>query len=106
MSGEKGQRFVRVDAARLDTLMTLIGELVIARGRLQDIARRSANPALSETVLNASRLIGNLQTEITTARMVPVGQAFGFCTLKVVMAGPSVAMDSLVLLNGSSLPSR
>jgi len=76
MSGEKGQRFVRVDAARLDTLMTLIGELVIARGRLQDIARRSANPALSETVLNASRLIGNLQTEITTARMVPVGQAF------------------------------
>jgi two-component system chemotaxis sensor kinase CheA len=56
--------------------MTLIGELVIARGRLQDIARKSANPALSETVLNASRLIGNLQTEITTARMVPVGQAF------------------------------
>jgi two-component system chemotaxis sensor kinase CheA len=76
MSGEKGQRFVRVDAARLDSLMTLIGELVIVRGRLQDIARKSPNPALSETVLNASRLIGNLQTEITTARMVPVGQAF------------------------------
>jgi len=76
ISGEKGQRFVRVDAARLDSLMTLIGELVIARGRLQDIARKSSNPALSETVLNASRLIGNLQTEITTARMVPVGQAF------------------------------
>jgi two-component system chemotaxis sensor kinase CheA len=74
--GEKGQRFVRVDANRLDSLMTLIGELVIARGRLQDIARKSSNPALSETVLNASRLIGSLQTEITTARMVPVGQAF------------------------------
>lgn len=73
---DKGQRFVRVDAARLDSLMTLIGELVIARGRLQDISRKSVNPALSETVLNASRLIGNLQTEITTARMVPVGQAF------------------------------
>jgi len=74
--GEKGQRFVRVDANRLDSLMNLIGELVIARGRLQDIARKSSNPALSETVLNASRLIGSLQTEITTARMVPVGQAF------------------------------
>lgn len=73
---DKGQRFVRVDAARLDSLMTLIGELVIARGRLQDIARKASNAALSETVLNASRLIGNLQTEITTARMVPVGQAF------------------------------
>ena len=73
---DKAHRFVRVDAARLDTLMTLIGELVIARGRLQDVARKVADPVLSEVVLNASRLIGNLQTEITTARMVPVGQAF------------------------------
>jgi two-component system, chemotaxis family, sensor kinase CheA len=73
---DKAHRFVRVDAARLDTLMTLIGELVIARGRLQDVARKAANPVLSEVLLNASRLIGSLQTEITTARMVPVGQAF------------------------------
>ena len=73
---DKAHRFVRVDAARLDTLMTLIGELVIARGRLQDVARKATNPTLSEIVLNASRLIGSLQTEITTARMVPVGQAF------------------------------
>ncbi|MEO8577321.1 MAG: chemotaxis protein CheA [Gemmatimonadales bacterium] len=75
-SPEKAHRFVRVDAERLDTLMTLIGELVIARGRLQEVARKSSNPALTEAVLQASRLIGNLQTEITTARMVPVGQAF------------------------------
>ena len=76
LQAEKAHRFVRVDAERLDTLMTLIGELVIARGRLQDVARKSSNPALTEAVLQASRLIGNLQTEITTARMVPVGQAF------------------------------
>lgn len=74
--GEKHQRSLRVDASRLDTLMTLIGELVIARGRLEDVARKAGNPALSEAVLQASRLIGSLQTEITTARMVPVGQAF------------------------------
>lgn len=74
--GEKNQRSVRVDARRLDTLMTLIGELVIARGRLEEIARKAGSPALSEAVLQASRLIGNLQTEVTTARMVPVGQAF------------------------------
>lgn len=73
---EKTQRSVRVDAERLDTLMNLIGELVIARGRLQEVARKAANPAFSEAVLHASKLIGNLQTEITTARMVPVGQAF------------------------------
>ncbi|MEO5587937.1 MAG: chemotaxis protein CheA [Gemmatimonadaceae bacterium] len=76
VNADRTQRFVRVDAVRLDSLMTLIGELVIARGRLQDVARRAANPALSETVLEVSRLIGHLQTEITTARMVPVSQAF------------------------------
>lgn len=75
-SPEKNQRSIRVDANRLDTLMTLIGELVIARGRLQEVARKEGNVAFSEAVLQASRLIGSLQTEITTARMVPVGQAF------------------------------
>jgi two-component system chemotaxis sensor kinase CheA len=75
-TAERQHRFVRVDADRLDTLMTLIGELVIARGRLHDVSRRIGSPALSEAVLQASKLIGNLQTEITTARMVPVGQAF------------------------------
>lgn len=73
---DKQHRFIRVDAQRLDTLMNLIGELVIARGRLQDVARSAGSPVLTEAVLQASRLIGNLQTEITTARMVPVGQAF------------------------------
>jgi two-component system chemotaxis sensor kinase CheA len=73
---DRTQRFVRVDAGRLDTLMTLMGELVIARGRLQDVARKISNPSLSEAVLQTSKLIGNLQSEITTARMVPVGQAF------------------------------
>ena len=75
-ASDRQHRFVRVDADRLDTLMTLIGELVIARGRLQDVSRKLGSPPLAEAVLQASRLIGNLQTEITTARMVPVGQAF------------------------------
>jgi two-component system chemotaxis sensor kinase CheA len=73
---DKAHRFVRVDAGRLDTLMTLIGELVIARGRLQEVSRKLGDAGLSDAVVQASRLIGNLQTEITTARMVPVGQAF------------------------------
>ena len=71
-----GKRSVRVDAERLDTLMTLIGELVIARGRLSELARQSGNVELVEVVMQASRLVGNLQEEITKSRMVPVGQAF------------------------------
>ena len=71
-----GKRSVRVDAERLDTLMTLIGELVIARGRLSELARQSGSTELVEVVMQASRLVGNLQEEITKSRMVPVGQAF------------------------------
>ena len=71
-----GKRSVRVDAQRLDTLMTLIGELVIARGRLAELARQTGQPDLIEVVSHASRLVGNLQEEITKSRMVPVGQAF------------------------------
>jgi two-component system chemotaxis sensor kinase CheA len=69
-------RSVRVDAERLDTLMNLIGELVIARGRMNELVRRTGAQPLVEVVAHASRLIGNLQDEITKSRMVPVGQAF------------------------------
>ena len=72
----EGKRSVRVDAERLDSLMTLIGELVIARGRLTELARQARDQGLIDTVAHASRLIGNLQDEITRSRMVPVGQAF------------------------------
>ena len=72
----EGRRSVRVDAERLDTLMTLIGELVIARGRLAELARQTDEPELAEVVSQASRLVGRLQEEITKSRMVPVGQAF------------------------------
>ncbi len=74
--GLDAHRSVRVDAERLDALMNLVGELVIARGRLTELVRQSGAQPLVEIVTHASRLIGNLQDEITKSRMVPVGQAF------------------------------
>lgn len=70
------QRHVRIDLRRLDALMNLIGELVITRGRLAQLAAGAGNPGLDETVTQASRLISDLQTEIMTSRMVPVWQVF------------------------------
>ncbi len=70
------QRSVRIDLRRLDTLMNLIGELVITRGRLNSLAATSEDPALVETVAQASRLVADLQDEIMTSRMVPVWQVF------------------------------
>ncbi len=69
-------RHVRIDLARLDTLMNLIGELVITRGRLLRLTASSPDPALDESMQQAARLISDLQTEIMTSRMVPVWQVF------------------------------
>jgi two-component system chemotaxis sensor kinase CheA len=69
-------RHIRIDLHRLDTLMNLIGELVITRGRLQQLATTINEQALTETVAQASRLVADLQDGIMTSRMVPVWQVF------------------------------
>lgn len=69
-------RHVRMDLHRLDTLMNLIGELVITRSRLQQLATTINEPALTEAVTQASRLVADLQDGIMTSRMVPVWQVF------------------------------
>jgi two-component system chemotaxis sensor kinase CheA len=74
--GTRRQRHVRIDLRRLDALMNLIGELVITRGRLTQIAGAIHDDALDETVAQASRLVSDLQDEIMTSRMVPVWQVF------------------------------
>ncbi len=69
-------RHARIDLRRLDALMDLIGELVIARGRLVELTGTEGESALTEVVADASRLIGDLQQEIMICRMVPVWQVF------------------------------
>jgi two-component system chemotaxis sensor kinase CheA len=70
------QQHVRIELHRLDSLMNLIGELVITRGRLTQLSTAHDDPALVEAVAQASRLIGDLRDEIMTSRMVPVWQVF------------------------------
>ena len=72
----KGTRHVRIELARLDTLMNLIGELVIARGRLLQLTAGHGDPALDEVMTQTGRLVGSLQGEIMASRMVPVWQVF------------------------------
>jgi two-component system chemotaxis sensor kinase CheA len=72
----KPARHIRIDARRLDTLLNLMGELVIARDRIAQIAERLGDEALLEASLRASQIVATLQNEIMTSRMVPVWQVF------------------------------
>lgn len=76
----KGQnvsnKTIRVNIERLDILMNLFEELVIDRGRLEQISNDLNNPELHETVERMSRISGDLQNIILNMRMVPVDQVF------------------------------
>jgi two-component system chemotaxis sensor kinase CheA len=69
-------RHIRVDLRRLDELMNQIGELAIARVRLQTLVARRDDPELDDVAVRVGRLAGALQSEIIAARMTPVWQVF------------------------------
>ena len=74
--GADRSRHIRVDLRRLDRLMDLIGELVTARGRLNQLAAERRDPAVDDLAIQVSRLSSDLQSEIIQARMTPVWQVF------------------------------
>jgi two-component system, chemotaxis family, sensor kinase CheA len=67
---------IRVNIERLDILMNLFEELVIDRGRLEQISQDLNNQELHETVERMTRISGDLQNIILNMRMVPVETVF------------------------------
>lgn len=67
---------IRVDIERLDTLMNLFEELVIDRGRLEQISQEVNHTDLRDTVERMSRVSSDLQNIILTMRMVPIDTVF------------------------------
>lgn len=67
---------IRVDIDKLDHLMNLFSELIIDRGRLEQISRKSGLSELTETVEHMTRISTDLQDLVLNMRMVPVEQVF------------------------------
>jgi two-component system chemotaxis sensor kinase CheA len=75
---------LRVDAGRIDTVMNLVGELIIGKSMLQrtiaEFERRFAKDALrgkfSDALAFQSRILNELQKSVMKIRMVPVEQLF------------------------------
>ena len=67
---------IRVNIERLDILMNLFEELVIDRGRLEQISSDLNHYELHETVERMSRISSDLQNIILTMRMVPIDTVF------------------------------
>ena len=67
---------VRVDIEKLDTLMNLMGELVINKVRLEQIGQTHRLTDLMETLEQMDRVTGDLQNIVMKVRMVPVSAVF------------------------------
>lgn len=71
-------RTVRIDARRLDTLLDLVGELVITRDRLMRSIEALDHPDrdVHRAARDAARLVSALQDEVLQSRLLPVGEVF------------------------------
>jgi two-component system, chemotaxis family, sensor kinase CheA len=73
------QRTLRADVDKLDHMLNLTGEIVIAQGRLRQMIENLGTEqgrALLEMHREAERLYMDLQSEVMGIRMVPVGPLF------------------------------
>lgn len=67
---------VRIAIGHLDSMINLVGELVILRSRLERVARKLEDRELDDTLEELHRVSSELQHEVMHTRMVPVGNIF------------------------------
>jgi len=69
---------VRVDTKRLDDIMNMVGELVLARNRLKTVSGlMENNEDLTKAVSNLDIVTGDLQGAVMKTRMQPIKKVFG-----------------------------
>lgn len=68
---------VRVDTARLDDIMNMVGELVLVRNRLVRLGLSSGDEAMQKAVSNLDVVTADLQTAVMKTRMQPIKKVFG-----------------------------
>ncbi len=68
---------VRVDTARLDDIMNMVGELVLVRNRLVRLGLSSGDESMQKAVSNLDVVTADLQTAVMKTRMQPIKKVFG-----------------------------
>lgn len=67
---------VRIDLALLDQMMNLIGELVLTRNQILQVAGTHKIPALTSTCQKLNMITGQLQERVMKTRMQPIDRLF------------------------------
>jgi len=70
------EQTIRVDTKRLDAIVNLVGELVLARNRLKTLRARIRDEELDRAVSGLDIATARLQSAVMRTRMQPVGKVF------------------------------
>ena len=70
------EKTVRVETAKLDTLINLVGELIINRTRVMELGKQAGDELLEGSLEHLQRVTSDLQGAAMSLRMVPIKQVF------------------------------
>jgi two-component system, chemotaxis family, sensor kinase CheA len=74
--GATRSKQIRIDLRRLDAIMNLVGELVVAKGRLSELAEPGDSPEMKAVSARIGRVASDLYGEVVQVRLTPVWQVF------------------------------
>ncbi|WP_298440410.1 chemotaxis protein CheA [uncultured Ferrimonas sp.] len=73
----QGETTVRVDTARLDEIMNMVGELVLVRNRLLTLGVEREDEEMSKALASLDMVTADLQGGVMKTRMQPIKKVFG-----------------------------
>ncbi|POD23340.1 chemotaxis protein CheA [Pseudomonas avellanae] len=97
----KDGSYVRVNADKLDELINLVGELVIASAGASLLARSSNNDPLQEASSTVSGLVEQILDGALHLRMIPIGNTFNRFRRVVRDVSQELGKDIDLIINGA-----
>ncbi|MFZ2405166.1 MAG: chemotaxis protein CheA [Methylobacter sp.] len=92
---------IRVDAEKLDELINLVGELIIAGAGTNLIARRAGMADLMESTATLSRLVEEVRDSALALRMVQIGATFNRFQRVVRDVSKELGKDVDLIISGA-----
>lgn len=100
-SRQNATNLIRVDADKLDQLINLVGELIIAGAGTTLIAQRTGIAELLEATATLSRLVEQVRDSALTLRMVQIGATFSRFQRVVRDVSTELGKDIELVISGA-----
>jgi two-component system chemotaxis sensor kinase CheA len=94
-------KLIRIQADKLDQLINLVGEMVIAGASASLLAQRTHDPALHEATSTLSRLVEEIRDSALQLRMVQIGETFNRFNRVVRDVSREIGKDIGLVIGGA-----